>query len=238
MIHKELKEYAEMAASYRRLADENDYWKFGDSRINDKAPQYKGNCLIVHGQSFSGKTTLLHKMARELPRNIKIIVVVFDTRDVEAQNFWKDASDQVINLSKECRFSIGIREMVLRFQSIFEKCLADVFDDGSDVLLIIDSCSQLVHAITESGIVPRGITLSGGIDQNVSDYIGSLFDLAGNYCNGGSFTIWGTCFVQNDEEIMSEGASFALSQASTSDIVMDRAYRITNKSISKTHIQK
>ena len=126
--------------------------------------------------------------------------------------------------------------MVLRFQSIFEKCLADVFDNCSDVLLIIDSCSQLVHAIAQSAIVPKGITLPGGIDQNASDYIGALFDLAGNYSNGGSLTIWGTCLVQNDDEILSEGASFALGQVSTSDIVMDRTYRITNKSNSKIHM--
>lgn len=228
-MEKEFVKYAEMSLANRRLATEEDYWEFSDSRINEKAPQYRGNCLIVHGGPGSGKTNLMKKMIKEVPQNVFKVVIVFGTREVEIPE-WQKLADKVVGLPITMELIMGSKGMWDSFFAAYLECLRETFINHRDVLLVIDSCSKLLPVCYRAGIMPEGITLPGGIDQNAANYVRPLLSLSGVYGDVGSLTIWGTCFMMGDEEPFERGASAVLQSVSTSNIVLKKPDRITDRS--------
>ena len=231
MMNKEFEEWKEYAlkahASIRR-PNENDYWKFSDSRINEKAPQYRGNCTIVYGGRRSGKTFLLEKMIKEVPNNVLKVVIVFGGRDEESD--WYGLADRVIGLPASSEIVFGSKGMWDRFFAAYLECLRETVINHRDVLLVIDSCSELIPVCARAGLTPEGTALPGGIDQNAAEYVRTFLSQYGVFREGGSLTIWGTSFIWDDEEPFSKGATPILQSVATSHIILDKSQNITNRS--------
>ena len=234
----DIKDYAEMTMTSKRDVRQDDYWKVSNVEINNKAPLFKGNCTIVHSPAACGKTTLIMDLLKDLPKDVFKVVVCIDERAIEALN-WIKVANKVVNLSKTSRLTLGVDGMWNEFARNYLACLNLALNHHRDVVLVIDSCNKLATVANQAKIVETGNTIPGGVDQNSIDLVGAILETSGNFIDGGSLTIWGTCLLQNSSEALNKGASAVLSGVSMSDIVLNRDHSIDRLSHSRSaHLLK
>ena len=176
------------------------------TRIMDLlTPIGKGQRGLIVAQPYTGKTTILQKVANSISKNhpeITMIVLLIDERPEEVTDMERSVKAEVISstFDEPAERHVQVADMVL------EKAKRLV-EYGRDVVILLDSITRLARA--HNVVVPHsGKILSGGVDSNALHRPKRFFGAARNVEEGGSLTIIATALVDTgsrmDEVIFEE----------------------------------
>ncbi|MDR2737440.1 MAG: transcription termination factor Rho [Puniceicoccales bacterium] len=163
------------------------------SRIIDLfCPIGKGQRGIIVSPPRSGKTLLLHEIARSIAKNfpkIAVIVALIDERPEEVTDFQRSIGAEIYASSNDQ----GVKNHV-RIARLAGERAKNLAESGRDVVLFIDSMTRLVRA--HNAIGGTGHTMSGGIDARAMEIPRKMFALARDTENGGSLTVVATALIE------------------------------------------
>ncbi len=176
------------------------------TRIMDLlTPIGKGQRGLIVAQPFTGKTTILQKVANAIAKNnpdCTLIVLLIDERPEEVTDMERSVKAEVISstFDEPAERHVQVADMVL------EKAKRLV-EYGHDVVILLDSITRLARA--HNTVVPHsGKILSGGVDSNALHRPKRFFGAARNVEEGGSLTIIATALIDTgsrmDEVIFEE----------------------------------
>lgn len=176
------------------------------TRIMDLlTPIGKGQRGLIVAQPFTGKTTILQKVANAIAKNnpdCVLIVLLIDERPEEVTDMERSVKAEVISstFDEPAERHVQVADMVL------EKAKRLV-EYGHDVVILLDSITRLARA--HNTVVPHsGKILSGGVDSNALHRPKRFFGAARNVEEGGSLTIIATALIDTgsrmDEVIFEE----------------------------------
>ena len=176
------------------------------TRIMDMlTPIGKGQRGLIVAQPYTGKTTILQKIANSITKNhpeITMIVLLIDERPEEVTDMERSVRAEVISstFDEPAERHVQVADMVL------EKAKRLV-EYGHDVLILLDSITRLARA--HNVVIPHsGKILSGGVDSNALHRPKRFFGAARNVEEGGSLTIIATALIDTgsrmDEVIFEE----------------------------------
>ncbi len=193
-------------------------------RITDLiAPIGKGTRQLIVSPPKAGKTILLEQIVqaiRQCSPESRIIVLLIDERPEEVTHFRRavEGAEVVANTSDHSADEhVELTELMLAHVKIELEC-------GREVVLFIDSLTRLGRAFNSrvrQRHVPRGHTMSGGLEAGILEVPRRLFGLARNIENGGSITIIATCLI-NTGSRMDELIFEEFKGTGNSEIVLDR----------------
>ncbi|MDR2435742.1 MAG: transcription termination factor Rho [Puniceicoccales bacterium] len=162
------------------------------SRVLDLfCPIAKGQRCLIVAPPRTGKTLLLHEIARGISANypdIKIIVVLIDERPEEVTDFKRSVAVELFASSNDqpTRNHIRVAELACeRAKNLVEL--------GFDTVLLLDSITRLARAY--NSFSNSGRTMSGGVDSRALEKPRQLFSLARDLESQGSLTILASALV-------------------------------------------
>lgn len=168
-------------------------------------PLGKGQRALIVAPPYSGKTTLLQKIANSITLNnpdVVLIVLLIDERPEEVTDMQRGVKGEVIasTFDEPAERHVQIAEIVL------EKAKRLV-EHKRDVVILLDSITRLARAYNT--VVPHsGKILSGGVDSNALHKPKRFYGAARAVEEGGSLTIIATALVDTgsrmDEVIFEE----------------------------------
>ena len=168
-------------------------------------PIGKGQRGLIVAQPFTGKTTILQKIANSITKNhpeVTMIVLLIDERPEEVTDMQRSVKAEVISstFDEPAERHVQVANMVL------EKAKRLV-EYGHDVVILLDSITRLARA--HNVVIPHsGKILSGGVDSNALHKPKRFFGAARNVEEGGSLTIIATALIDTgsrmDEVIFEE----------------------------------
>lgn len=168
------------------------------SRILDLfCPIAKGQRGLIVSPPRTGKTLLLHEIARSISINypeIKIIVALIDERPEEVTDFKRSVTAEIFASSNDqpIRNHIRIAELACeRAKNLVEL--------GKDVVVLIDSITRLARAY--NNFSSSGRTMSGGVDSRALEKPRQLFALARDCDRHGSLTIIASALVETGSKM-------------------------------------
>ncbi|MDR0595373.1 MAG: transcription termination factor Rho [Puniceicoccales bacterium] len=163
------------------------------SRVLDLfCPLAKGQRGLVVAPPRTGKTLLLHEIARGISvnyPNIKIIVALIDERPEEVTDFRRSVDVEIFASPNDqpMRNHIRIAELACeRAKNLVEL--------GHDVVVLLDSITRLARAY--NSFSSSGRTMSGGVDSRALEKPRQLFSLARDFAGRGSLTILASALVE------------------------------------------
>jgi transcription termination factor Rho len=169
------------------------YSKDYTTRIMDLlTPIGKGQRGLIVAQPFTGKTTILQKIANSITRNhpeITLIVLLIDERPEEVTDMERSVKAEVISstFDEPPERHVQVADMVL------EKAKRLV-EYSHNVVILLDSITRLARA--HNVVIPHsGKILSGGVDSNALHRPKRFFGAARNVEEGGSLTIMATALI-------------------------------------------
>jgi len=176
------------------------------TRIMDMlTPIGKGQRGLIVAQPYTGKTTILQRIANSITKNhpeITMIVLLIDERPEEVTDMERSVKAEVVSstFDEPAERHVQVADMVL------EKAKRLV-EYGRDVVILLDSITRLARA--HNVVVPHsGKILSGGVDSNALHRPKRFFGAARNVEEGGSLTIIATALIDTgsrmDEVIFEE----------------------------------
>ena len=176
------------------------------TRIMDMlTPIGKGQRGMIVAQPYTGKTTVLQRVANSITKNhpeITMIVLLIDERPEEVTDMERSVQAEVVSstFDEPAERHVQVADMVL------EKAKRLV-EYGRDVVILLDSITRLARA--HNVVVPHsGKILSGGVDSNALHRPKRFFGAARNVEEGGSLTIIATALIDTgsrmDEVIFEE----------------------------------
>ncbi|MDR2720684.1 MAG: transcription termination factor Rho [Puniceicoccales bacterium] len=154
-------------------------------------PIAKGQRGLIVAPPRTGKTLLLHEIARGISTNypdIKIIVALVDERPEEVTDFKRSVDVEIFASPNDqpARNHIRVAELACeRAKNLVEL--------GFDVVLLLDSITRLARAY--NGFSNSGRTMSGGVDSRALEKPRQLFSLARDLEGRGSLTILASALV-------------------------------------------
>ena len=156
-------------------------------------PLGRGQRALIVAPPRSGKTILLHDIAKAVRTNykdVKVIVLLIDERPEEVTDFKRYVDAEVVASSLDCEIESHVRLA----QLVVERCkrLAEM---GQDVFLLLDSITRLARAFNK-WVGNTGRTMTGGVDIKAMDIPKKLFATARLFEEGGSLTIAGTALIE------------------------------------------
>lgn len=169
------------------------------------SPVGKGQRGLIVAPPFTGKTTILQKIANSITQNhpeVDLIVLLIDERPEEVTDMERSVNGEVISstFDEPATRHVQVAEMVI------EKAKRLV-EHQRDVVILLDSLTRLARAYN-SVVPPSGKILSGGVDSNALQKPKRFFGAARNVEEGGSLTIISTALVDTgsrmDEVIFEE----------------------------------
>jgi len=188
-----------------RLMLEADPTDMSTRIIDMLSPMGKGQRALIVAPPYSGKTTILQKIANSLTTNypdIILIVLLIDERPEEVTDMQRSVKGEVIasTFDEPADRHVQVAEMVI------EKAKRLV-EHQKDVVILLDSITRLARAYNT--VVPHsGKILSGGVDASALQRPKRFFGAARNIEEGGSLTIIATSLVDTgsrmDEVIFEE----------------------------------
>ena len=173
--------------------------------INLFCPIGKGQRGLIVSPPFTGKTTVLQKIANAITTNhpeIFVIVLLIDERPEEVTDMQRNVEGEVVSstFDEQATRHVQVAEMVI------EKAKRLV-EHRRDVVILLDSITRLARAYNQT-VPTSGKILSGGVDSNALHKPKRFFGAARNIEQGGSLTIVATALIDTgsrmDEVIFEE----------------------------------
>ncbi|MBI4563877.1 MAG: transcription termination factor Rho [Planctomycetes bacterium] len=158
------------------------------------APIGKGQRGLIVAPPRTGKTTLIQKIAQAVVKNhpeVAVLLLLVDERPEEVTDFQmalRGTSAEIFasNNDRPPQDHIRLTEMTI------EKAKRMV-EQKRDVMVLFDSLTRMTRAA--NNLLPRGRTMSGGLDAAAFQGPRAFFGAARNVEQGGSLTIVGTVLV-------------------------------------------
>ena len=176
-----------------RIGIEYDNRDLSTRIINLLTPIGKGQRGMIVAPPFTGKTTLLQKIANAITHNhseIVLIVLLIDERPEEVTDMLRSVNGEVISstFDEPATRHVQVADMVI------EKAKRLV-EHQHDVVILLDSITRLARAYNT--VVPHsGRILTGGLDSSAMQWPKRFFGAARNIEEGGSLTIIATALVE------------------------------------------
>lgn len=163
------------------------------SRVLDLfCPIAKGQRGLIVAPPRTGKTLLLHEIARGIAANypsIKIIVALIDERPEEVTDFRRSIDVEIFASSNDQPVRNHIRTAELACDRA--KNLTEL---GHDVVVLLDSITRLARAY--NNFSNGGRMMSGGVDSRALEKPRQLFSMARDLGGHGSLTIFASTLVE------------------------------------------
>ena len=182
------------------------------------SPLGKGQRALVIAPPRTGKTVMLHNIAKSIAQNhpeVYLIVLLIDERPEEVTDMDRTVNGEVISstFDEPATRHVQVAEMVI------EKAKRLV-EHRRDVVILLDSITRLARAYNT--VVPSsGKVLTGGVDANALQRPKRFFGAARNIEEGGSLSIIATGLIDTgsrmDEVIFEE-----FKGTGNSELILDR----------------
>ncbi len=156
-------------------------------------PIGKGQRGLIVAPPRTGKTTLLHDIARGIKQNhpeCHLIILLVDERPEEVTDFKRTVDAEILASSNDEDLAHHIHVAELTIERA--KRLVEV---GKDVVILMDSLTRLARAYN-SAKSGAGRTMTGGLDVRALEKPRQIFSSARNTEEGGSLTIIASALIE------------------------------------------
>jgi len=194
----------------------------GVRAINALITVGKGQRMAIMSGSGVGKSVLMGMMARNTAADVAIIALIGE-RGREVRDFVeKDLGEIGINKSIVVASTSDAPALVRIRAAYLATALAEYFrDNGSDVLLLMDSITRVAMSLREVGLAAGEPPTAKGYTPSVFSQLPKLLERAGNIEKKGSITGIYNVLVEGDD--MSEPIADAVRSIVDGHIVLSRA---------------
>ena len=180
-----------------------------EMRIADLiTPIGRGQRGLIVAPPRSGKTVLLHQIARSIVENagdVHLMIVLIDERPEEVTDFQRSLPEGSCEVIASTFDESTARHMKVAHMVIEKaRCMVEA---GKDVAILLDSITRLGRS-SNNEAPSNGKLLSGGLEATALQFPKRFFGSARNIEGGGSLTILGTALIETgskmDEVIFEE----------------------------------
>jgi len=181
-------------------------------------PIGKGQRALIVAPPRTGKTTILHDVAKGIEENhpdAHLMVLLVDERPEEVTDFRRSVPAEIYASSndEEVKSHIRVAELAIdRAKRLVET--------GKDVVLLLDSITRLSRAYN-AATGKGGRTMTGGLDVRALEKPRQIFSAARNSEEAGSLTIVATALVETGSK-MDDLIFQEFKGTGNSEIVLDR----------------
>jgi transcription termination factor Rho len=189
------------------------------SRIIDMfCPIGKGQRSLIVAPPRTGKTTILHDIAKGMEENhpeCHLMVLLVDERPEEVTDFRRSVPAEIYASSNDEEVKNHLRVAELAIERAKR-----LVETGKDVVLLLDSITRLSRAYN-AATGKGGRTMTGGLDARALEKPRQIFAAARNSEEAGSLTIVATALVETGSK-MDELIFQEFKGTGNSEIVLDR----------------
>jgi transcription termination factor Rho len=189
------------------------------SRIIDMfCPIGKGQRALIVAPPRTGKTTILHDIAKGVEENhpeCHLMVLLVDERPEEVTDFRRSVPAEIYASSNDEEVKNHLRVAELAIERAKR-----LVETGKDVVLLLDSITRLSRAYN-AATGKGGRTMTGGLDARALEKPRQIFSAARNSEEAGSLTIVATALVETGSK-MDELIFQEFKGTGNSEIVLDR----------------
>ena len=181
-------------------------------------PIGKGQRALIVAPPRTGKTTILHDIAKGVEENhpeCHLMVLLVDERPEEVTDFRRTVPAEIFASSNDEEVKSH-----LRMAELATERAKRLVETGSDVVLLLDSITRLSRAYN-AATGKGGRTMTGGLDVRALEKPRQIFSSARNSEEAGSLTIVATALVETGSK-MDELIFQEFKGTGNSEIVLDR----------------